>query len=441
MAYDDHKLAVLSMSDTTWDVFISFSTKNKERAIRAKSFLSGCGLRCWFAPDSISGGADWSEEIAYGLKNSAMMVLLWSTDAMQSVPVQREIQYAFNHNKPIIPFRLDEVDPQEGIKYLLGNTQYIDAFVDFETSLEHLAERVKHYRGQGTSNGGQEVVNIVGPTIGSTTGSSGDSCVTGNDKQSRVGIGEVKVDPPAISPRSDLGKLMEALSNYDIFAGDAELKQRLRWEDKKFDKVKAEALGQGLIVTGSGRGGSIAIATPELRQLVQQLTDESSPGNIFLNIGESKQEGDTNRDWGRCVAYGYVSAGHGSKYSNDMKRIKPGAVVFAYSSGSGYVGMGTALENAVPIRDFLIDGKHLQDVLPPDLSFFHHLDDLEMCEWLVRVRWDKTLEREQAVYRTGLFVYVATSCRIKDAITVQYLRSRFNSLLEAPTLSEADRMD
>ncbi len=61
-----------------------------------------------------------------------------------------------------------------------------------------------------------------------------------------------------------------------------------------------------------------------------------------------------------------------------------------------------------------------------------------MCDWVVRVQWDKTFERDEAIYRTGLFVYVATSCRIKDAITVQYLRSRFNSFLELPTISDAD---
>ena len=61
-----------------------------------------------------------------------------------------------------------------------------------------------------------------------------------------------------------------------------------------------------------------------------------------------------------------------------------------------------------------------------------------MCEWLVRVRWDKLLDRSTAIYRNGLFVHVATSCRIKDAITVHYLRSQFGALIEAPVITEAD---
>ena len=75
------------------------------------------------------------------------------------------------------------------------------------------------------------------------------------------------------------------------------------------------------------------------------------------------------------------------------------------------------MEEAVPMAEFRVDGVPLQEKVPDSL-LFHDLDNPEMCEWVVRVKWDKTFDRDQAIYRSGLFVYVATSCRIKDAITV-----------------------
>ncbi len=239
----------------------------------------------------------------------------------------------------------------------------------------------------------------------------------------------------------DHEQFLHALSGFDAFAGDRELQEKLRWSDEKFARIKQKLVNQEGIVAGSGRGGTCAMTTPKLRQLRQDLANNILPGSIFVNVGESKQQGNTTRDWGLCKVFGFISAGHGARYANDMKRIKPGAIIYAYSSGAGYVGMGTALEAAVPITQFLVDGEPLQNRMPENPLFFHHLDDLEMCEWVVRVKWDKTLEREQAIYRTGLFVHVATSCRIKDAITVQYLHREFNRHLEAPVISDADRAD
>lgn len=208
-----------------------------------------------------------------------------------------------------------------------------------------------------------------------------------------------------------------------------------------FAKIKQERVDLDHVIAGTGRGGSSAVATPKLRQLKRDLVDDTLPGSIFVNIGEPREEGGIGRDWDLCKQFGFISAGHGARYANSMKRIKPGTIIFAYTSGSGYVGIGTALEPAVPINQFLVDGVSLQNRVLDNPGLFHHADDPEMCEWIVRVKWDKVLERDQAIYRTGLFVYVATSCRIKDPISVQHLRSAFNSFLEAPILTEADRLE
>src|SRR5262249_12353568 len=66
-------------------------------------------------------------------------------------------------------------------------------------------------------------------------------------------------------------------------------------------------------------------------------------GYWFVNVGEGE-----NRSWDDCRKYGFLSAGHGSKYSDPLKKLRAGAKVFAYMKGLGYVGYGEVTHEAVP---------------------------------------------------------------------------------------------
>jgi hypothetical protein len=427
------------MSVLTYDVFISHSSRNADLGSLMKQYLATRGIRCWKAPDDIEPSEPWPAAIMRGLRECPIVVLIWTKESMASDQVLKEITIADQKTKAIIPFRAEEIMPEGGLEYFLVAKQWLDAHPSFELSLETLADTVLRILGRTA-----DASPIDAPTSEAAMpadpkpqaavavdplGFETQAPNVGADPISMAATAEVKPDH-----RKFLGKL-EA---FEAFASDSELREKLGWSDKKFDKVKDALVENGTIISGSGRGGATALSTPKLRQLKEELMNDSLPGGIFVNIGEAKEEGNTPRDWALCATHGFVSAGHGSRYANDMKRIRPGAIVYAYSSGAGYVGVGTALEAAVPMAEFHVDGIPLQEKVSTNSLLFHHLDDLELCEWVVRVKWDKTFDREQAIYRTGLFVYVATSCRMKDAITVKYLRSRFNSFLELPTLTEAD---
>lgn len=427
------------MPEAAYDVFISHSSRNADLGSLMKQYLSTRGIRCWKAPDDIEPSEPWPAAIMRGLRECPIVVLIWTKDSMASDQVLKEITIADQKTKAIIPFRAEEIMPEGGLEYFLVAKQWLDAHPSYELALETLADTALRILGRTPDAAPINALaaeaavpaapQLQDPLPVAPSGIETQAPTGGTDPISMAAAAEVKPDH-----RKFLSKLVA----FEAFASDSELRDKLGWSDKKFDKVKDALIENGVIISGSGRGGATAISTPKLRQLKEELLNEALPGGIFVNIGEAKEEGNTPRDWGLCATHGFVSAGHGSRYANDMKRIRPGAIVYAYSSGAGYVGVGTALEAAVPMAEFRVDGVPLQEKVSPDSLLFHHLDDPELCEWVVRVKWDKTFEREQAIYRTGLFVYVATSCRMKDAITVQYLRSRFNSFLELPTLTEAD---
>ena len=89
-----------------FDVFISYSTKNKSVADAVVSDLESHGIKCWYAPRNIMPGTEWVTAITEALNNSKILVLIYTDDSNESRQVMNEIALQFNANKPIVPFRL-----------------------------------------------------------------------------------------------------------------------------------------------------------------------------------------------------------------------------------------------------------------------------------------------------------------------------------------------
>ncbi|WP_233128610.1 hypothetical protein [Synechococcus sp. 8F6] len=56
------------------------------------------------------------------------MVLLWSVESMQSEQVINELTLADRSGVMILPFRVDDVEPEGAFKYYLYKTHWLDAF-------------------------------------------------------------------------------------------------------------------------------------------------------------------------------------------------------------------------------------------------------------------------------------------------------------------------
>ena len=115
------------MPNNDFDVFISYSTKNKTIADALVAYLEQQEIGCWIAPRNIEGGLDYAEEIVDAISRIKVFVLIFSAQSSQSKHVPREIGVAAHFDKFIIPFRTDDTPLKGFFLYYLSTLQWIEA--------------------------------------------------------------------------------------------------------------------------------------------------------------------------------------------------------------------------------------------------------------------------------------------------------------------------
>jgi TIR domain len=128
-----------------YDVFISHSSKDRLTANAVCNRLESAGIRCWIAPRDIIPGEGWSAAIMRGIDASKVMVLIFSENANTSAHVRREVAHACDHEVTLIPIRIRDVTPKEGLKYYLDELHWLDALTPpLADHLETLTTRVRN---------------------------------------------------------------------------------------------------------------------------------------------------------------------------------------------------------------------------------------------------------------------------------------------------------
>jgi hypothetical protein len=132
---------------------------------------------------------------------------------------------------------------------------------------------------------------------------------------------------------------------------------------------------------------------------VEEREARRDTGFWFMNTGDSGSSGD--RAWEDSRKYGFMSAGDGQKYVEDMKKLEVGDKVFAYLSRHGYVGLGEVTAEAVPFREFTPAG-HSQRLpeLPLDKQPRpERLNDPAKWDVCVGIKWIKAVARTDGVLK------------------------------------------
>ena len=120
------------------DIFISYSSKDKQTADAICHVLEENKLKCWIAPRNILAGRNYAEQIMAGIKQAKIVVLVFSKNSQESVFVNNEIDNAFSNNKPIISFKIDETLPENKMGFFLKNKHWLDAYPNPEPVFETL---------------------------------------------------------------------------------------------------------------------------------------------------------------------------------------------------------------------------------------------------------------------------------------------------------------
>jgi hypothetical protein len=127
----------------SFDVFISYASKDKIVADAVCARLEAAGIRCWIAPRDIVPGTSYGEAIIDAIHGAKVMVLVFSSSSNTSAHIPKEVERAVSNGVTILPFRIEDVAPGKSLDYFIGSVHWLDAMTPpMEQHLDALAATV-----------------------------------------------------------------------------------------------------------------------------------------------------------------------------------------------------------------------------------------------------------------------------------------------------------
>lgn len=105
------------------DIFISYSSKDREQAEQLTELLASAGLSVWIDQAGIEVATSWSGEIVDAIDGCKAMVVLLSPSSNLSKNVAKEVALAAERNKQILPLDLEPVQLSRDLAYHLAGLQ------------------------------------------------------------------------------------------------------------------------------------------------------------------------------------------------------------------------------------------------------------------------------------------------------------------------------
>lgn len=137
----------------SYEVFISYSSDDKAVAETVLTKLEANGIKCWIAPRDILPGTEYARAIIGAIRECPIMVFIFSATSNNSQFVMRELDCAVDESMKIIPFRIEDVQPSDSIKFYIKAANWLDTFPELKDEhFEILANTVKQHlleKGEG----------------------------------------------------------------------------------------------------------------------------------------------------------------------------------------------------------------------------------------------------------------------------------------------------
>jgi len=144
-------------------------------------------------------------------------------------------------------------------------------------------------------------------------------------------------------------------------------------------------------------------------------------GYYFVNSGITDEN---SRDWELNKKYNFISAGGGLRWINAIKKLKKDDRLFALIKGKGYVGYGIVEEEAVLVKNYIVDGKRMIDDLSENHPWKQEKESIK-DEWIVKVKWLKIFNEKDAKWFKGAFANQNVVCKLRDQNTFEFLLKNF----------------
>lgn len=134
----------------------------------------------------------------------------------------------------------------------------------------------------------------------------------------------------------------------------------------------------------------------------------------YVSLGD----GD-NRNWDDARKYGFISAGGGTWYSQTLSYLEPGDRVWVNIPKVGYVGVGRVKETVQKADQcyFEINGK-MKTIYDLEHNALYHEKNIrneDTAEYIVKVEWIKTVDKDNAIRELGFFGNQNSVCKPKTS--------------------------
>jgi formylglycine-generating enzyme required for sulfatase activity len=128
------------MSSSEVFLFVSHVNEDSAAALEIVGKLEQRGLRCWIAPRDVRPGSRFDDEIADALDACRAMLLIFSKKCNESEYIRREVTFAGESGKDIIPIRIEkDARPLRGLRVRLSTLHWIDGSISHEHVIDELA--------------------------------------------------------------------------------------------------------------------------------------------------------------------------------------------------------------------------------------------------------------------------------------------------------------
>lgn len=127
-----------------YDVFLSYSRPNAEKMRRLRTDLRAAGLNVWTDENLNIGTPSWKRAVEEAIRRTHSLVVLMTPESKGSEWVERELNSAIAHNKPIFPL-LVRGNGKNAIPFMLNSYQYIDLRrePDYRAGVQKLVKAIK----------------------------------------------------------------------------------------------------------------------------------------------------------------------------------------------------------------------------------------------------------------------------------------------------------
>jgi hypothetical protein len=373
------------------DVFISYSHNDANTAQAIRHKLEARRIRCWMDTGSLQHGDDWKLQIVDALSSSSVVVLVLSSHSNASKDVKAEIDVAYRHEIPILPFCIEKVQMRKEFEYIIGGRHWLDALTPpMEDHIARLCNSVEALLEAQRANGAEaDAAQTAAPAA---SAAKVPLATTTRKPISRVAMAlaavAIVVVIGGIAFRSQLAGLVSGAST----APDEKAVIKLQGEATRGDPAAQEKLGEAYergtgtdtsydsalrwYEDAAGQGNATAAAA--IRRLSNGWTiPPLLPGNWQDVTGKARRDELTQIE---------SSEFFGALHSSDVRRMRrlalsfsPGATLYELEVVLNHSQLGLLTYVHLGDRLVVIDGtpRGVADIMSPQHAQIRSATDAE----------------------------------------------------------------